>query len=84
MTTYCLGENCKFRNKSNGMCLWATGCPLGLDVDSGLAGYLGSDKQKLLTKAEQWRKGEDDGKHNVRSKGRMSLLSARLPFRNHL
>ena len=84
MTTYCLGENCKFRNKSNGMCLWATGCPLGLDVDSGLAGYLGSDKQKLLTKAEQWRKGEEDGKHNGRSKGRMSLFSARLPFRNHL
>ena len=80
MTTYCLGEICEFRNKSNGMCLWATGCPLGLDVDSGFAGYLGSDKQKLVTNADQWRKGEEDGKHNGRSKGRVSLFSARLPF----
>lgn len=55
MTTYCLGENCKFRNKSNGMCLWATGCPLGLDVDSGLAGYLGPDKQVILTRIERLR-----------------------------
>lgn len=68
MTTYCLGENCKFRNKSNGMCLWATGCPLGLDLDSGLAGYLGPDKQKLLTKAEQWRKEEEAARHERVSK----------------
>ena len=67
MTTYCLGENCKFRNKSNGMCLWATGCPLGLDLDSGLAGYHGPDKQKLLTKAEQWREGEKQNELAKRS-----------------
>ena len=41
--------------------------PLGLDVDSGLAGYLGSDKQKLLTKAEQWRKGEKQNELAKRS-----------------
>lgn len=55
MTTYCFGEICEFRNKSNGMCLWATGCPLGLDVDSGLAGYHGPDKQVILTRIERLR-----------------------------
>lgn len=38
-----------------------------LDADTGLAGYLGSDKQKLLTKAEQWREGEKQNELAKRS-----------------
>ncbi len=66
MTTYCLGENCKFRNKSNGMCLWPRECPRRLDIASGLSGYHEPDKQVILTRIERLR--EEAARHERVSK----------------
>ena len=67
MTTYCFGDRCPYLNRVNRMCLWPRECPRGLDIASGLSGYHEPDKQKLLTKAEQWRKGEKQNELAKRS-----------------
>ena len=55
MTTYCFGDRCPYLNRVNRMCLWPRECPRGLDIASGLAGYLGPDKQVILTRIERLR-----------------------------